>query len=671
MKKLIALLLLLVSLSGFGQSITPRQGDALGILIAFSDTITAGRAKDISLFIGKDEMARKSWGTVKTTNDKKAFRVDLSSKDTRPKEGKMLLQIAIYDSLLGVRRTSQIPITFLSSNNTFNNTAISTTVDVTINVTVSNLGVTSNVLLATVMKGDKGDPGDAGSGGGTSIDTTLYVRKVSGYQLSQNSYTTTEKSKLAGVASGATANSTDAQLRDRSTHTGTQSQSTVTNLVANLGAKADTATVSAKAPLVSPSFTGPLKVGPGVSSSGGRIFIAETYSGPSTTNAHGFEDNTIFDRGGGAAYNSFDARAQITGGSGGGVNHYYGFQEDGTVSMTGLLDHYTSYASAPNSINASITRRAGFRAFDINRTGGFVWLNWGLKVDELINGVNNYAIYTEGLTQSQFGQVNLGMTSTTSKLTQLTNARSFLFAGGTDADSSGTITMYGKHFGGTNANGKIQYKTVNSQSHEFSGGNLYTAAGNAIGIGNSSLTGYSARVSKGLTGATSVYGVAQDGIVQTDVTANAYSFLSQSKTAAGFTLGNYTHFFATQSTLSSTPTIQQGFVVNGNMTGAGTNLGFVGNIPASAGRWNNYHPGTAQNYFRGNVNIGVTETNDGVNALQVDGSVKATQYRLSSLNTAPSSATDTGTTGEVRVTAGFIYVCTAANTWVRAALSTW
>ena len=36
--------------------------------------------------------------------------------------------------------------------------------------------------------------------------------------------------KLAGIASGATANATDAQLRDRATHTGTQSVSTITGL---------------------------------------------------------------------------------------------------------------------------------------------------------------------------------------------------------------------------------------------------------------------------------------------------------------------------------------------------------------------------------------------------------------------------------------------------------
>jgi hypothetical protein len=48
-------------------------------------------------------------------------------------------------------------------------------------------------------------------------------------------------SKLAGIANGATANSSDAQLRDRSTHTGTQAASTITGLatVATSGAYGD------------------------------------------------------------------------------------------------------------------------------------------------------------------------------------------------------------------------------------------------------------------------------------------------------------------------------------------------------------------------------------------------------------------------------------------------
>lgn len=42
-------------------------------------------------------------------------------------------------------------------------------------------------------------------------------------------YSATEKTKLAGIAIAATANSTDAQLRDRSTHTGTQTASTISD----------------------------------------------------------------------------------------------------------------------------------------------------------------------------------------------------------------------------------------------------------------------------------------------------------------------------------------------------------------------------------------------------------------------------------------------------------
>ncbi len=56
------------------------------------------------------------------------------------------------------------------------------------------------------------------------------VDKVAGKQLSTEDYTSTEKVKLGGIASGATANAPDADLRDRSTHTGTQPASTITGL---------------------------------------------------------------------------------------------------------------------------------------------------------------------------------------------------------------------------------------------------------------------------------------------------------------------------------------------------------------------------------------------------------------------------------------------------------
>lgn len=46
-------------------------------------------------------------------------------------------------------------------------------------------------------------------------------------------------------------------------------------------------------------------------------------------------------------------------------------------------------------------------------------------------------------------------------------------------------------------------------------------------------------------------------------------------------------------------------------------------------------------------------------------------FKLSALNTAPSSSTDTGTAGDIRFTSGFIYLCVATNTWVKTALTTW
>lgn len=72
----------------------------------------------------------------------------------------------------------------------------------------------------------------------------------------------------------------------------------------------------------------------------------------------------------------------------------------------------------------------------------------------------------------------------------------------------------------------------------------------------------------------------------------------------------------------------------------------------------------------GNALIGTT-TDNGTDKLQVSGSVISTQYKLSALNTAPASATAAGTTGEIRIDANYIYICTATNTWKRVAIATW
>lgn len=66
-----------------------------------------------------------------------------------------------------------------------------------------------------------------------------------------------------------------------------------------------------------------------------------------------------------------------------------------------------------------------------------------------------------------------------------------------------------------------------------------------------------------------------------------------------------------------------------------------------------------------------TSANGALGHVAHDGSVVAPQYRLSDLNTAPASAVDTGTKGEIRITADAFYVCIATDSWVKAALAVW
>ena len=70
------------------------------------------------------------------------------------------------------------------------------------------------------------------------------VDKVAGKQLSTEDYTTSEKDKLSGVAPEATKNASDADLRDRATHTGTQAINTVEGLESALEGKASVGDVT-------------------------------------------------------------------------------------------------------------------------------------------------------------------------------------------------------------------------------------------------------------------------------------------------------------------------------------------------------------------------------------------------------------------------------------------
>ncbi|CAB4137483.1 hypothetical protein UFOVP316_46 [uncultured Caudovirales phage] len=190
---------------------------------------------------------------------------------------------------------------------------------------------------------------------------------------------------------------------------------------------------------------------------------------------------------------------------------------------------------------------------------------------------------------------------------------------------------------------------------------------------------------KSLSGSVYPAGIfVQSAVSATSTTGATYFSTNATTQAASFTLPVLEHFKAQQGSFGagSTVTNQFGFRVSTNLTGASNNYGFYSEIAASANRWNFYAAGTALNYFNGNTIMGTLAADSG-EKLQVNGTMKvtgastfsstitSTQFRLSALNTAPATSSSTGTLGEIRIDADYIYICTATNTWKRVAIATW
>ena len=153
-----------------------------------------------------------------------------------------------------------------------------------------------------------------------------------------------------------------------------------------------------------------------------------------------------------------------------------------------------------------------------------------------------------------------------------------------------------------------------------------------LGIGGVPTTAVSSlEITKAMTGATTVYGVANYATVQSGVTTSANYFWTQGITqAAAFTLVNLRHYFATQGTIGATSVItnQFGFTIDNSLVGATNNYGFYGGIASGTGRYNLYMAGTADNYLAGNLGIGLTaptsklHARSDANALTVIGQIQ-------------------------------------------------
>jgi hypothetical protein len=305
----------------------------------------------------------------------------------------------------------------------------------------------------------------------------------------------------------------------------------------------------------------------------------------------------------------------------------------GTAPSTSTTE-FSSFLSAPSTTAAAYTitnmqhfgaafSTLGATSAITNQYGFFANSNLTVATNNygfygnIASGTNRWNLYMAGTaTNYMAGDLGIGTTTIAARLTVV-----------------GATTVIGQ----TNVSARFSDNLESTLliSHPASTGNTATITGNnqlafatgtvgsiaermrisstgSVGIGITSLTGITLRLGKTITGATTAYGILQQGIVQSDVTTTAFGYYNEIGTqAAAFTLTNYRHFFATASTIGagSAVTNQVGFFASATLTGATINYGFQGSIPSGTNRWNLYMDGTANNYMAGQVGIGATSIN--------------------------------------------------------------
>jgi hypothetical protein len=123
------------------------------------------------------------------------------------------------------------------------------------------------------------------------------------------------------------------------------------------------------------------------------------------------------------------------------------------------------------------------------------------------------------------------------------------------------------------------------------------------------------------------------------------------KTISGDTLGSNNIIIGTNLTLANATA--NAMNIGGVLFGSGFYSVTSGNPSATA-------------VSTGKIGIGIVSPTC---TLDVNGETKATKFTLSSIQTAPESATSSGSAGEIRFCSDGIYLCVTTNTWLKCAAS--
>jgi hypothetical protein len=344
------------------------------------------------------------------------------------------------------------------------------------------------------------------------------------------------------------------------------------------------------------------------------------------------------------------------------VNAYQYFSQ-ANAAVDVALTSFSHYTAVHGTISGSITNQNGFyvpsligasnnyafRGSVANATGA-----WNLYMDGSANnyigskiGVGTFSIadrnFALGLPLSSstpynfmnFGTVQTSAPSVFMNYSQANvasgaNASSLYHFVASQAALSGTIGNQFGFFassaltGGANNYGFYGNLLAGTGLWNlYMNGNANNYIGGSLGIGSTTLSNVSLKVTKNITGGGTSIGIWSDGQVQSDV-STVYYFRSGSNTQnTSFTVSDLYHYGVVQGTfgINSTVNNQVGFYV-GNLIGASTNIAIRTQVTSGTNRWNIYLDGTANNYFAGNVWIG---TNTGSFKLDVNGNARFTQ----------------------------------------------
>ena len=156
---------------------------------------------------------------------------------------------------------------------------------------------------------------------------------------------------------------------------------------------------------------GVLHVGNGSNqnSSDSSIIVSRNIDNNGTTSAHGIADNSLLSRtiSGGMAYNSFDARVNVSGSD---WDHYNGFQMLPSHDYTGTMQSSIGFQFTPSQTSGTLVNSYGLYISD----GGYSTIanSYGLYTNISKGTSSKWSIYCDGIVKSYFGGgVGIGTTS--------------------------------------------------------------------------------------------------------------------------------------------------------------------------------------------------------------------------------------------------------------------